>query len=129
MILRTWLRDLRLLKGMHWPMVVVTGMLLGLGVLFIYSACYISEDRPVRLLYQRQLVWIVAGIVCYAAFAATDYRHGLTRHALCCSAWCCCSGKRSPERGAGWCSSANGVSGFSLRSSPSWEWCYCWRTA
>ena len=72
MSVRAWLRDLRLLKGMHWPMVVVTGMLLGLGVLFIYSACYISEDRPVRLLYQRQLVWIVAGIVCYAAFAATD---------------------------------------------------------
>lgn len=48
--------------------------LLAIGVLFIYSACYISEDQPVRVLYLKQLLWIGVGLLLYTLIAMNDYR-------------------------------------------------------
>jgi len=67
-------RGLRRLKHMHWPMAFALALLLGVGALFIYSACFVSEDLPVASTYRRHLMWTVAGAICYLAFAAYDYR-------------------------------------------------------
>lgn len=72
--MREFLRQFGLLRYMNWAMCLATLLLLVLGILFVYSSCYISEDLPVRTLYKRQILWAVAGIVCYLLFAATDYR-------------------------------------------------------
>lgn len=65
--------DIRLLKRMNWFMTVGIGMLLVIGVLFIYSACCFSEEQWARSLYKKQIVWIAVGVICYLAFALTDY--------------------------------------------------------
>lgn len=59
---------------MHWPVTVAVLLLLAIGVCFVYSSCYNSEDQHIRLLYRRQILWSVVGMVCYVAFAAGDYR-------------------------------------------------------
>lgn len=68
------LRDLRRLRRMNWLMLLGAALLLTLGVLFIFSACYVSEEMPVRSLYRKQMVWIAVGLGCYLAFAVYDYR-------------------------------------------------------
>ncbi|MBT3295256.1 MAG: rod shape-determining protein RodA [Verrucomicrobia bacterium] len=72
--MREFLRQFGMLRYMNWSMCLATLILLVLGILFVYSSCYISEDLPVRTLYKRQIMWAVAGIVSYVLFAATDYR-------------------------------------------------------
>lgn len=69
------LRDIRLLKRMNWPMTVAIGLLMVIGVMFIYSACSFSEEYSVKYLYKRQITWIAAGIICYMLFAIYDYRN------------------------------------------------------
>ena len=49
-----------------------------IGVFFIYSACYISDKQPVRELYQRQILWAMAGVGVYGLLALIDYTE-LTR--------------------------------------------------
>jgi len=71
---KTVLEHVKGLADMHWLLTAVVGALLGLGVLFIYSSCYVSPDAPVRTLYKKQLVWAVAGLLCYLTCAAIDYR-------------------------------------------------------
>ncbi len=71
---------LRRFRNMSWVMTVVITALLVIGVFFVYSACYISEDRPVRTLYLRQILWALCGLVVYATVALTDYEH-ISRHA------------------------------------------------
>ncbi len=53
---------------------ICTALLIFLGVLFIYSACYVSEEAEMKPLYLRQLVWIAVGAVCYVGFSLFDYR-------------------------------------------------------
>ena len=64
----------RHIKRMNWVMTLLVMIMLVLGVLFIYSACYVSDDRPVRTLYLRQMVWIAAGMAAYFTLGVTDYR-------------------------------------------------------
>jgi rod shape determining protein RodA len=71
---RDFIRQLGLLRYMNWAMAIATLLLLIIGVLFVYSSCYISEDLPVRTLYKRQALWALAGLLCYVFFAALDYR-------------------------------------------------------
>jgi len=66
--------NLKLLKRMNWIMVLAVLSLLVIGVLFVYSACYVSEEQPVRTLYKRQALWAVVGVLCYGVFACLDYR-------------------------------------------------------
>jgi len=74
MFLEWYFKDARLLRRMHWPMTLAIALLLLIGVLFVYSSCYVSEDLPVRSLYKKQMLWIAVGIVGYMALAILDYR-------------------------------------------------------
>ncbi|NQT91776.1 MAG: rod shape-determining protein RodA [Lentisphaerae bacterium] len=67
-------KSFRVLKQLNWPMTGAVIVLTILGILFIYSACFVSADLPVRTLYKRQIVWAVAGSLFYLVFAAYDYR-------------------------------------------------------
>jgi len=67
-------RNFKLLRRMNWTMTLAVLGLLFIGVLFVYSSCYISEEQPVRSLYKRQTVWAAVGMLCYGAFACLDYR-------------------------------------------------------
>ena len=55
-------------------MVIAVGCLLIIGVLFVYSACYVSDGQEERTLYLRQMVWVFVGIGCYFFFTIFDYR-------------------------------------------------------
>jgi len=57
-----------------WTMTTAVLVLLVIGVMFIYSSCYISEELPVRAYYKKQMVWAVVGLMCYMGFALSDYR-------------------------------------------------------
>jgi rod shape determining protein RodA len=59
---------------MHWPMNIAIALLLLIGVLFVYSSCFVGNEDPVRPLYERQLVWVAVGVLCYLGLAALDYR-------------------------------------------------------
>ncbi|NQU40831.1 MAG: rod shape-determining protein RodA [Lentisphaerae bacterium] len=72
--MREFLRQLRLLRYMSVSMCLATLLLLVVGILFVYSSCYISDDLPVRSLYKRQILWAVAGMGAYLLFAVADYR-------------------------------------------------------
>ncbi|MDA3799250.1 MAG: rod shape-determining protein RodA [Kiritimatiellae bacterium] len=62
------------IKRMSLPLSIIVLIILITGIFFIYSACYISEDLPVKGLYKKQIVWSVAGIAAYMFFALNDYR-------------------------------------------------------
>lgn len=68
------MNGVRTLGRMSWMMNIAVGLLLTIGVLFVYSACYFNPDPAIRDLYKKQIVWVVIGCVCYAAFALIDYR-------------------------------------------------------
>ena len=59
---------------MNWILNIAILLLLITGIMFIYSACYISIDVPVRSLYKKQAVWAVIGILGYLFFSIVDYR-------------------------------------------------------
>jgi rod shape determining protein RodA len=59
---------------MNWFMTGAVLVLLVIGILFVFSSCYISEEQPVRSLYKKQIVWSWVGLACYLAFAVVDYR-------------------------------------------------------
>ena len=70
----SWARTLRLLKRLHWVMLIPILLALGVGVFFIYSACYISHELPVQSFYKKQGVWIALGFLFYFIAALYDYR-------------------------------------------------------
>ncbi len=72
--MRDFIRQFGLLRYMNWATAFATLLLLIVGVMFVYSSCYISEVLPVRTLYKRQVMWALAGILCYIFFAVLDYR-------------------------------------------------------
>jgi len=49
-------------------------ILLVVGVMFVYSATYVGNNITMRPLYERQIVWLIAGIISYTAMALYDYR-------------------------------------------------------
>lgn len=61
-------------KKSSWLINIVTLVLLVVGILFVYSACYVDDDILMRPLYLRQIVWAVAGIGCYLSVSVVDYR-------------------------------------------------------
>jgi rod shape determining protein RodA len=66
--------NLRLLGRMNWALSAAVGLLLVIGVLFVYSAGYTGMDPGLRALYRRQAVWAVLGVAVYIGFAVLDYR-------------------------------------------------------
>ena len=69
------LGELTLLQKLHWTLSLVIGALLVIGIFFVYSARYVSDQAPAQTLYRRQILWAVVGIVCYALVAAYDFRN------------------------------------------------------
>jgi rod shape determining protein RodA len=68
-------RQLRRLARQNWVLTATVGALLVIGVLFVYSACYVNGDPQSTFpKHQKQIVWAIAGMLCYMAFASTDYR-------------------------------------------------------
>jgi len=65
---------LKLLQKSNWLLNAAVGLLLLLGVLFVYSACYVGDETEIRPLYLRQMLWIAVGIASYVGFALVDYR-------------------------------------------------------
>jgi rod shape determining protein RodA len=70
----TLINGLKTLRRGNMAMLVPVLVLLVLGVMFVYSSCYVSDDQEVRPLYERQVVWMIAGLASYVAFALYDFR-------------------------------------------------------
>ncbi len=68
-------KKLKTIRRSNWLLTAVTAILLVIGVMFVYSACYIGDDQSTRELYRRQILWIVVGSAAYFAFALHDYHH------------------------------------------------------
>lgn len=68
------------LKSINKLMLMALLALMTIGVFFIYSACYISEDQPIRILYLKQILWIGVGMLLYLLIAMNDYR-GIRKYA------------------------------------------------
>jgi len=63
-----------MLRRSNWLLTGAVCLLITLGVLFVYSACYVSDEAEVNPLYLRQLLWIAVGAVCFVAFSLLDFR-------------------------------------------------------
>ncbi|MDO9543375.1 MAG: rod shape-determining protein RodA, partial [Kiritimatiellia bacterium] len=68
------------LRRLNLPILAAMFALLGIGVVFIYSATYNMSGQEGMRLYEKQIGWAVIGFVCFMCFALTDY-HRLTRSA------------------------------------------------
>lgn len=69
---RLW-QSLGLLRRMNWVLNAAVLGLLVIGILFVYSACYVDEDA-VRNLYLKQLWWAAGGWICCLVLTVVDYR-------------------------------------------------------
>ena len=58
---------------MDWSMVLAIAALLVVGILFIYSASYRSDDLPVAPFYQKQMVWALVGLGFFLMLVLIDY--------------------------------------------------------
>lgn len=67
-------QTLKPLARMNWTLTVMAILLLIIGVFFVYSSCYVSDDIPVRQLHRKQMVWIAVGCICHFGMALLDYR-------------------------------------------------------
>jgi rod shape determining protein RodA len=63
------------LQRISWIMVLTIAALMVIGIMFVYSAEYVSSGEWESSVpkYQRQIMWALAGIVCYFCVAAMDY--------------------------------------------------------
>jgi rod shape determining protein RodA len=68
-----WDQARRLIGRMNWGLLLAALLLMGLGVLFIYSAGYKGEDQPVAPFYRRQILWVGAGLAVYFMVLLFDY--------------------------------------------------------
>jgi len=68
-----FLSNLGLLRRMNWVMLAAIIGLIVTGVLFIYSATVMRDDSTADL-YKKQILWALAGLVCYVATTLMDYR-------------------------------------------------------
>ncbi len=60
----------RKLGGMHWPLLILVLMLGAFGIFAIYSATWMREQD----FWNRQLVWLVVGLVVCIVVSLTDYQ-------------------------------------------------------
>ena len=68
-----WRLSRYLLGRMDWGMLLALLILMGLGVLFIYSAAYHGDEKIIGLFYKRQMVWCLIGAVVYYFLLMMDY--------------------------------------------------------
>jgi cell division protein FtsW (lipid II flippase) len=62
-----------LFQRFDWAFVAAMLALVVVGLLFIFSASYRSEDAPLSAMTQRQFVWGIVGVLCFTAVAYLDY--------------------------------------------------------
>ena len=62
-----------LLKRLDWGFVCSVLALVAVGILFIYSASYRSENSPLSALTERQILWVVVGLACFVGVVLADY--------------------------------------------------------
>ena len=65
---------LRLLGRMNWWLTAAVLLLLGIGVAFIYSAGFVSDEQRMSGPFRKQIQWAFVGILCYGGIAMFDYR-------------------------------------------------------
>ncbi|MFH0953023.1 MAG: rod shape-determining protein RodA [Verrucomicrobiota bacterium] len=63
----------RLVRRIDWSMVVALILLLAVGIVFIYSASFRSEDLPVAPFYEKQMVWAMVGAGFFLMLVIIDY--------------------------------------------------------
>lgn len=66
-----WLAALR---RMDWAFLFALGMLLLLGILFIYSASARNAEEALSEMSRRQVMWAVVGAACFVGVVVADYR-------------------------------------------------------
>jgi len=71
MSLRSWMSRL---SRSDWMLNLTILALIVMGILFIYSAGYQSDDLPVGSFYKRQMLWALVGLAGYVGMALCDYR-------------------------------------------------------
>lgn len=69
--------DRRLFYHINWPLIGLTLLLFGVGVLNLYSASgfRLEEGYAVNPYYQKQLAWGLIGMAGMLVFVVFDYRH------------------------------------------------------
>ena len=67
-------------RRLNIPILAAMLALLGIGIVFIYSAAYGMSGASGSRLYEKQIGWAALGFVFFLFFAMTDYHH-LTRYA------------------------------------------------
>ena len=65
----------RLLSRMDWSFILAMIALLFVGISFIYSASFRSEDAPVGPFYHKQILWGIVGLLCFLFMVLFDYHN------------------------------------------------------
>jgi rod shape determining protein RodA len=71
---------IQLLRRMNFAILAAMLVLLGIGIVFIYSATCNMPDQAGMRLHEKQIGWAALGFICFIGFALMDY-HRLTRRA------------------------------------------------
>jgi rod shape determining protein RodA len=58
---------------MDWALLLSMFVLMVMGILFIYSACFRSEDLPVSSFYKKQILWSFVGAAVFVTLVCIDY--------------------------------------------------------
>jgi rod shape determining protein RodA len=64
----------RNLLGMDWILTLAVLALCAIGTLFVFSACRVGASTATATLYQRQILWVAVGLVCYFGAALMDFQ-------------------------------------------------------
>lgn len=69
---RAWIQHQ--IRRLDWLSLAAAGILLILGILFIYSAYYRGDGVPIDPFYQRQIIWALIGLPVMVGVSLYDYR-------------------------------------------------------
>jgi len=64
----------RLIKRMNWPMTSTIGVLIVIGLAFVYGVSHSNEQLQVHSLFPKQVLWAFVGLACYLLMAVLDYQ-------------------------------------------------------
>ncbi len=64
-----------MLKRFDWVLFGAMVLLIGIGIVAIYSATYTSDSPLLRLNYQRQMIWAAIGFVLFLLAVAIPYKY------------------------------------------------------
>jgi len=69
--------DRRLIFCINWPLLALTALLFGVGVLTLYSASgfRMGDEVSLQPFYSKQFIWGLAGLGCMLAMVLFDYKH------------------------------------------------------